>query len=73
MSKLPMISGQDCVVVLSKVGYFLKRQKGSHLILRRNDPYGQLVVPNHSQLDRGMLRAIIRQSGLSISEFIELL
>jgi predicted RNA binding protein YcfA (HicA-like mRNA interferase family) len=32
-----------------------------------------LVVPDHKELDRGTLRAIIRQSGLSVSEFTQLL
>ena len=72
MSKLPVISGQQCVRVLKKTGFYLKRQSGSHLILRRNEPFSQLVVPNHKTLDRGTLRAIIRQSGLSIDDFIHL-
>ena len=42
-------------------------------ILRRDEPFGQVVVPDHKELDRGTLRAIIRQSGLSVDEFIKLL
>lgn len=73
MSRLPRISGRECVKVLSKAGFYLKRQEGSHIVLRRDDPFGQLVVPDHKELDRGTLRAIIRQSGLSVDEFIKLL
>ena len=73
MSKLPRISGQACVKALGKIGFYLKRQEGSHMILRRDDPFGQVVVPNHRELDRGTLRAIIRQANLSIDEFVELL
>ena len=72
MSGLPRISGRECVKALSKIGFYLKRQEGSHMILRRDDPFGQLVVPDHKELDRGTLRAIIRQSGLSVDEFIKL-
>jgi predicted RNA binding protein YcfA (HicA-like mRNA interferase family) len=43
------------------------------MVLRRDHPFGQLVVPDHKELDRGTLRAIIRQSGLSIDEFTKLL
>jgi predicted RNA binding protein YcfA (HicA-like mRNA interferase family) len=43
------------------------------MILRRDDPFGQLVVPDHKELDRGTLRAIIRQAGLGVDEFIKLL
>lgn len=43
------------------------------MILRRDDPFAQLVVPDHKELDRGTLRAIIRQAGLSVDQFVELL
>jgi predicted RNA binding protein YcfA (HicA-like mRNA interferase family) len=58
---------------LNQAGFYLKRQRGSHIILRRDDPFAQLVVPDHKELDRGTLRAIIRQAGLSIEQFVELL
>jgi predicted RNA binding protein YcfA (HicA-like mRNA interferase family) len=73
MTKLPRISGRECVRALEKGGFFFKRQEGSHIILRRNDPFAQIVVPDHKELDRGTLRAIIRQAGLSIDEFTNLL
>ncbi len=73
MSRLPRISGRDCVKVLDKVGFYLKRQHGSHLILRRDNPFAQVVVPNHKELDRGTLRSIIRQTGLGVDEFVRLL
>lgn len=73
MSGLPRISGRECVKALNKIGFYLKRQESSHMVLRRNDPFGQVVVPDHKELDRGTLRAIIRQSGLGVDEFIKLL
>ena len=73
MSKLPRVSGKECIKALSKAGFYFKRQEGSHIILRRDNPFSQLVVPNHKELDRGTLRAIIRHSTLSIDEFIKLL
>ncbi|MBU2610995.1 MAG: type II toxin-antitoxin system HicA family toxin [Chloroflexi bacterium] len=73
MSALPSISGRECVKVLGKMGFQLKRQEGSHMILRRNDPFTQLVVPDHKELDRGTVRAIIRQAGISVDEFVKLL
>ncbi len=39
------------------------------MILRRDDPFAQLAVPDHEELDRGTLRAIIRQAGLSVEDF----
>ena len=73
MTKLPSISGKKCVEILTEAGFYFKRQKGSHTILRRDDPFAQIVIPNHKILDRGTLRAIIRQADMSINEFIKLL
>ena len=70
MSKLPNISGRECVRALAQVGFYVKRQEGSHIILRRDDPFTQVVVPDHRELDRGTLRAIVRQAGLGVDEFI---
>lgn len=47
MSKLPRLSGRDCVKALAKAGFYLKRQHGSHIVLRRDHPFAQLVVPDH--------------------------
>jgi predicted RNA binding protein YcfA (HicA-like mRNA interferase family) len=73
MNKLPVISGRECVRALERAGFYLKRQKGSHLILRRDEPFAQVVVPDHKVLDRGTLRAIVRHAGLSVGEFVNLL
>ena len=73
MSKLPHISGRQCIKALGKVGFIEKRQHGSHVVLRRSDPFSQLVVPDHKELDRGTLRAIIRQADLSVDAFNRLL
>jgi predicted RNA binding protein YcfA (HicA-like mRNA interferase family) len=73
MSNLPRVSGRECAQALQKVGFLFVRQKGSHIILRRQEPFAQLVVPDHKELDRGTLRAIIRQAGLTLGEFTQLL
>jgi predicted RNA binding protein YcfA (HicA-like mRNA interferase family) len=73
MSKLPVLSGEKCIKALIKAGFYSRRQEGSHVTLRRDEPFCQLIVPLHKQLDRGTLRAIIRQSGLSVNEFVKLL
>ena len=72
MAKLPRLSGRECVKALEKAGFVVKRQHGSHIILRRADPFAQLVVPDHKELDRGTLSAILRAAELSVEEFIEL-
>jgi predicted RNA binding protein YcfA (HicA-like mRNA interferase family) len=72
MTKLPRISGRVCASALGKAGFQIKRQHGSHIILRRDVPFAQVVVPDHKELDTGTLRGILRQAGLSPDEFLEL-
>jgi len=73
MSKLPNVSGKTCVKALQKIGFYPKRRESSHVILRRDDPFTQVVVPDHQTLAKGTLRAILRDVDLSIEEFIKLL
>ena len=73
MTKLPVVSGRDCVRALQRAGFLLRRQEGSHMILRRDSPFAQVVVPDHKELDRGTLRAILRMAGIGIEEFNHLL
>ena len=68
MSQLPRLSGRELAKALGKVGFELKRQQGSHMILRRKDPWAQTVIPDHKELDRGTLRAILRQTEVSIQQ-----
>ncbi|MFH2007582.1 MAG: type II toxin-antitoxin system HicA family toxin [bacterium] len=70
---LPILSGREAVTALCKAGLTVRRQTGSHIILRRDSPFAQVTVPDHKTLGRGTLRAIIRQSGMSVEEFIGLL
>jgi predicted RNA binding protein YcfA (HicA-like mRNA interferase family) len=73
MSKLPVVSGAECVKALGKVGFVVYRQRGSNITMVRKSPPSQTTVPNHKELDRGTLRAIIPQAGLTVDEFIELI
>ena len=73
MSRLPGVSGHRRARALEGAGFYLKRQTGSHLILRRDEPFAQVVVPDHEVLDRGTLGAIVRHAGLSVDEFVSLL
>ena len=74
MSALPVISGREAVKALGKIGYVLDRQRGSHMILRQQTPpHRRLSVPDHKEVAKGTLRAIIRQAGLTVEEFKSLL
>lgn len=74
MPKLPVVSGKEIVKAFAKIGYILDHQTGSHMILRHKDPpYRRLTIPNHREIAKGTLNAIIKQSGLSREEFLNLL
>ena len=74
MSILPRISGREVVAALMKVGYARDRQKSSHIVLRQAvHPHRRIVVPDHAEGAKGTLRAIIKQTGLTVEEFNELL
>jgi predicted RNA binding protein YcfA (HicA-like mRNA interferase family) len=74
VSVLPRVSGREVVKALMRVGYEQDRQRGSHIILRQvASPHRRLVVPDHSEVAKGTLRAIIRQAGLTVDEFKALL
>lgn len=74
MAQLPVISGKQAVTALEHAGFTVSRQKGSHVSLVHPGPPRRLiVVPLHKELDRGTLRAIIRQADLTVEQFCELL
>ena len=74
MSKLPVLSGKQVCKILEKIGYNKDHQTGSHIILRQEDsPHRRLTVPNHKEIAKGTLRAILRQAGLTADEFKKLL
>ncbi len=72
MPKLPVLSGKDVIKALTKAGYVFDHQTGSHITLVNNEGK-KITVPNHKELGPGILRAIIKQAGLKMDEFIRLL
>ena len=75
MVKLPVLSGHEVIKAISKVGFVSVRQKGSHVILIKENKEGKksVVVPLHKEIDKGTLLEIIRQAGLKREEIFELL
>jgi predicted RNA binding protein YcfA (HicA-like mRNA interferase family) len=72
VTKLPVVSGDDCVKALQKLGYQVKRTRGSHiwLVCPGRAP---VPVPRHKELGHGILRKIIKSADISVEEFIRLL
>ena len=68
MPELPRISGKEAIKVFVSLGFRQVRQKGSHVVLRREDQ--GCVVPIHKQLAIGTLRSAIRQARLTVETFV---
>jgi predicted RNA binding protein YcfA (HicA-like mRNA interferase family) len=74
MAKLPTdISGRELRAALERVGFVFRWQKGSHMVLRRDDPYARAVIPDHKQIRAGTLRSILVEAGLSTEQLLKLL
>ena len=68
MASLPRISGREAIRALEKLGFVVKRQRGSHVVLRRGS--AGCVVPNHKELKVGTLNGVLRQAGVTVEEFV---
>ena len=71
MPKLPVVSGKECRKALGKLGFEEVRQRGSHLVMKRNE--AGCVVPMHAEIKTGTLSGILKQAGVSVEEFIDAL
>ncbi len=74
MTRLPRgVSGRQVRRALEKGGFYLERQKGSYVVMRRDVPFAQVVVPQHRSLGTGTLASILDAAGLSAEELSKLL
>jgi predicted RNA binding protein YcfA (HicA-like mRNA interferase family) len=69
MPPVPILSGKQVIEILNGNGFEAIRQRGSHVRMRHPDGR-RTTVPLHKELDRGTLRAIIRQTGLTVDDFV---
>jgi predicted RNA binding protein YcfA (HicA-like mRNA interferase family) len=74
MSKLPILSGQEVIKILSKIGYRIIRQKGSHIRLDCSRPgIKKVTVPSYKSIDVNLLARILRNAEIAEGEFLKLL
>jgi predicted RNA binding protein YcfA (HicA-like mRNA interferase family) len=74
MTRLPTdLSGRDLIKALQRIGFVVQRQRGSHIILRRESPFARVSVPNHKTLRLGTLRTILHEAQISAEKLLELL
>ena len=68
--KLPMISGKEAVKAFSRGGWHVDRISGSHAVMRKEGSAVTLSVPLHRELKKGLLRSLIKDSGINLEEFL---
>jgi predicted RNA binding protein YcfA (HicA-like mRNA interferase family) len=75
MPKMPRISGKEMLKILSLFGFVVIRQKGSHVVLKKQTNNGELgtVVPMHKELAEGTIRGILKQAKIGIEDFLKAL
>lgn len=69
LSDLPL---RKITAVIESLGFVRVRTKGSHAVYRHPDGRA-VVIPQHSTIKRGTLGSILRQAGITPTEFLELL
>jgi len=73
MAKLRRLSGNDVIKVLEQMGFERVRQRGSHVIMKKQilgETQG-CVVPLHGEVAIGTLKGILRQTKISLEEFMK--
>lgn len=73
MGKLANISGKSAVKAFQKLGWEIRGQVGSHLVMTKPDVRQNLTIPQHPEVAPGTLRGLIRTAGITVDEFLDLL
>ena len=73
MGTLANISGKEAARAFGKAGWERVGQVGSHLVMTKAGQRANLSIPQHRELAPGTLRALIRNAGITVEQFIALL
>lgn len=74
MIKVPSLPYHEIVRALERAGWRVVRQRGSHIRMEKQvgEKIAKLTVPAHRPVKRSTLSHILKQAGLSVEEFLEL-
>lgn len=70
MPSLPLLRPREVVRAFERLGWEVARQRGSHIVLTKPGAPATLSVPDHAEVARGTLRALIAKAGLTVEEFL---
>lgn len=71
MATLPLLRPREVVRAFERLGWRVVRQRGSHIVLTKQGALATLSIPDHRQIARGTLRALISKAGITVDEFLE--
>lgn len=70
MGRYPELPPENVIAALKRLGFYVRRTRGGHTVMRRDSPFAQTVVPMHAKVKRHILAEIIGQAGVSREEFL---
>lgn len=71
--KLPVVSAIEAIKAFNRAGFVLVSQKGSHVKMYNNITQRTVIIPRHSEISKTTLKSMLKQSSLSLEEFLEYL
>ncbi|MEX0800650.1 MAG: type II toxin-antitoxin system HicA family toxin [Dehalococcoidia bacterium] len=72
--RLPSATPAEVIRALERAGWEVHRQRGSHVSLKKQGVAYIVTVPMHRRdVPRGTLAGIIKDAGMTIDEFVDLL
>jgi predicted RNA binding protein YcfA (HicA-like mRNA interferase family) len=70
MAVVPLLRPRDVVRAFENLGWQIARRRGSHIIMTKPGALLTLSIPDHFQVARGTLRALLAKAGLTVEEFL---
>ena len=71
MPPVPSLSGRQVVKIFERLGWKVARQRGSHIVMVKPGHIATLSIPDHEEVAKGTLRALIKLAGLTVEEFTQ--
>lgn len=71
MPKLPTLKSKELIKILERVGFFVVRQSGSHILMENKNGHKAIIPYHNKDLKKGTLRAIIREAGLMVKDIVK--
>ena len=70
MTRLPLLPARKVIMALTRLGFIVDHQKGSHIVLKNPDETRTIVMQDHPELDRGTLKSILKQAGIDVDALL---